>query len=561
ATMDNGAAEDLEENIHQARTSNNSAQVQTLQQQQTTLRNQARQWREQLITAFRALVQDHPNYPQMDRALFSLAFAYQEANNFNEARTVYRTLIQRFPNSPFVPNAYLSFAEYFFDQGEMENARQFYERVLQVQDESNQVYGYALYKMAWVQFNLQDFQASLQRFFDVIEYGRNHPNAPSVTPLLRNARMELVSVYGQVYGTAQRPLNPANAFNTFQRYAADENNAFEMFEKLAELYHDGGQWPNSIATYHALMERRPNSDRFCVWQAQVARAVVAGRASNPERMTEVQRLLDVYETYRSSNRPQEAKNECRNHAARVAFDVASHWHLEAVGRSAEGQQQTRGTRSPETMRLTGELYQKILDTFPDLDQVEFTEYDRRDWPTRYRIAYYRADILRDQGDNEHCGPAYDAVVDMNPQGEFTEDASYKAVLCYNDWFQNQFQVQRNPTANARRETPGRGRNQPTQEQQLAERRRGAVPREFNQMEQAMLRAPVPCSCSGAGPAAGRRGPGHPHGGADHRHRRTSTTTPTVRGGRQPAVAHSDPAAPDPRTSARSLATPTSTRST
>lgn len=495
ATMDNGAAEDLEENLHQARQPNNTAQVQTVQRQQEQLRTQARQWREQLITAFRALVQDHPNYPQMDRALFSLAFAYQEANNFNEARVVYRTLIQRFPNSPFVPNAYLSFAEYFFDQGEMENARQFYDRVLQVQDESNQVYGYALYKMAWVQFNLQDFQASLQRFFDVIEYGRNHPNAPSVTPLLRNARMELVGVYGQVYGTAQRPLNPTNAFNTFQRYAADENNAFEMFEKLAELYQDGGQWPNSIATYHALMERRPNSDRFCVWQAQVARAVVAGRASNTQRMTEVQRLLDVYDTYRSStSRPQEAKNECRNNAARVAFDVASHWHLEAIGRSAEGQQQTRGTRNPETMRLTGELYQKILDTFPDFDQVEFPEYDRRDWPNRYRIAYYRADILRDQGDNEHCGPAYDAVVDMNPQGEFTEDASYKAVLCYNDWFQSQFQVQRNPVANARHATPGRGRQQQTEAERLAERRQAVVARDFNPMEQAMLRAFTRYTC-------------------------------------------------------------------
>jgi hypothetical protein len=33
-----------------------------------------------------------------------------------------------------------------------------------------------------------------------------------------------------------------------------------------------------------------------------------------------------------------------------------------------------------------------------------------------------------------CGPAYDAVVEMNPGGEFTEDAAYKAVLCYNDLF-------------------------------------------------------------------------------------------------------------------------------
>ena len=488
AQLSNGQAEDLEDDLFAARQAHNDAQVADITRRQGAFRNTAGQYRAQLIAAFRNLVDAHPNYAQMDRALFYLAFAYQDGNDFNNARTVYRTLIQRFPQSPFVPNAYLSFAEYFFDQGEMENARQFYERVLSVQDENNQVYGYALYKMAWVLYNLQDFEGSLNKFYEVIEYGRAHPNAGSVTALLRNARMELVTVYGSVYGTAARPLNVANAFATFQRYAADEENSYAMFEKLAEQYQDAGQWPNAVASYHGMMERRANSDRFCLWQAQVARAIVASRPK-PEQLVEVNRLIDVYNTFRASARSNEVKTECRNQAARVTFDVASHWHLEAVGRSAEGAVQTRGTRSPETMRMTADLYQKILDEFPEFDQVEFSEYDRRDWPTRYRIAYYRADMLRDMGDNERCGPAYDAVVEMNPGGEFTEDAAYKAVLCYNDSFSASFAtaVQRNqgrqngPAANSRN-------NQQTEAQRRAADRVRVVPRDLNAREQGMLRA-------------------------------------------------------------------------
>lgn len=487
ATLANGAAEDLEDDIFQARQANNAAQVQTLQRQQEQHRTESRGFREQLIATFRNLVDTSPNYPQMDRALFYLAFAYQDLNNFDDALRVYRTLIQRFPQSPFVPNAYLSFAEHYFEEGDMEAARQFYERVLAVQDESNQVYGYALYKMAWVLYNLQDHEGALQKFFEVIEYARQHPDSPSVTPLLRNARMELVTVYGSVYGNAQRPLNTNNALNTFRRYAADENNAFEMFEKLAELYHDAGQWPNSIASYHALMEARSTDDKFCFWQAQVARGVVASRPK-PEQMTEVNRLVDVYNTYRGSQRSQEIKVVCRNHAARVLFDVASHWHLEAVGRSAEGQQQTRGTRSPDTMRMVAELYQKIIEEFPEFDQVEFTEYDRRDWPTRYRISYYRADILRDQGNNEACGPAYDAVVEMNPSGEFTEDAAYKAVLCYNDWFTSRFRPERGDPNARRNQVAGRQERNQTAEQRRAAERARLVPRELNPQEQGMLRA-------------------------------------------------------------------------
>ena len=491
-SMSTGAAEELEEQIFQAGPRGphpNPQQVETLQRQQATLRTEAGQYREQLIRTFQNLVDTAPNYEHMDQALFYLGFALQDANRHDDALRVYRTMIQRFPQSPYVPNAYLSFAEHFFDTGDMAAARQFYERVLAIQDENNQVYGYALYKMAWVLYNLNDYEGALQKFFEVITYGQQHPQAPSVRSLLTNARMELVTVYAQVYGSAAHPLNTTNAMNTFRRYAADEANAFDMFEKLAELYHDNGQWPNSIAMYHALMEARSSDDKICFWQAQVSRAVVASRPK-PEQMVEVQRLIDVYNTFRNSQRPADIKTMCRNHAARVTFDVASHWHLEAIGRSAEGQSQTRGTRNPETMRLVGELYQKILDEFPDFDQVEFLEYDRRDWPTRYRIAYYRADMMFDANNWEACGPAYDAVVEMNPGGEFTEDASYKSVLCYNNLFGAQLQgeaTQRGDRGARRTAQSGQQRNL-TEAQRTAMARAAMVPREFNPRETGMLRA-------------------------------------------------------------------------
>jgi tetratricopeptide (TPR) repeat protein len=489
SSMANGQAEDLEENIHQARQANNAAEVTSLQARQTQFRTQAREFRDQLIATFENLVRTAPNFAQMDRALFYLGFALQEATRNDEALRVYRTLVQRFPNSPFVPNAYLSFGEFYFEQGNMENARQFYERVLAVQDESNQVYGYALYKMAWVLYNLQDHQGALQKFYEVIDYARAHPQASSVTALLRNARMELVTVYGSVYGNPQRPLNTGTALATFRRYAADEANSNAMFERLAELYQDNGQWANAIACYHALMESRATDDRFCFWQAQVARGVIASRPK-PEQLVEVNRLVDVYNTFRqASARSQEVRNTCRNHAARVVFDVASHWHLEAIGRSAEGQVQTRGTRNPETMRMVAELYQKIVDEFPEFDQVEFPEYDRRDWPTMYRVRYYRADILRDQGNFEACGPAYDAVVESNPEGEYTEDAAYKAVLCYNDWFQQRFTTAatRNQGAQRAQRAQQTPRNQTPEQARAAERAR-LVPRDLNAMETGMVRA-------------------------------------------------------------------------
>ncbi|MGZ4807836.1 MAG: tetratricopeptide repeat protein [Thermoanaerobaculia bacterium] len=489
-SVENGMGQELEEQIFAARRANNARQVAELQRTQQQHFTQAQQFRTQLIRTFEVLVTDHPRYQRMDEVLFYLAFAYQDSHDQANARRVYLTLIQRFPQSRFIPNAYLSFAEFFFEQGAMEEARQFYQRVIDINTPENTVYGYALYKMAWVYFNLSDFDNSLQTFFRVVDYARQHQDNPSVAPLLRSARTELVGAYGAVYGVS-RPLRPAEALNTFRRYGADENDAYAMFEHLGELYQDNGQWPNSIAVYHELMSSRATSDKFCHWQAMVAKAVVASQ-NRENQMREVQRLLDVYDTYRAANsqRSAEARGACRDATARIVFDVASHWHLEAIGRSAEGQQQTRGTRDNATMARAAQLYNLLLDRFPDLDQVTFPDYDRRDWPSRYRIAYYAADILRDQNNFEECGPAYDRVVEMNPTGEFTEDAAYKAVLCYNDLFSrdlehaSQARPARRNTGSAEGATPAHQ----TAAQVAAAAVARLTPRDFNTQETGMLRA-------------------------------------------------------------------------
>jgi tetratricopeptide (TPR) repeat protein len=510
----NGRGQDLNEEIFRATQARNQQQVQALQRQQQQFFTEARQQREQLTRVFETLVADHANYNRMDAVLFYLAFAYQEGRNMDRARQIYLLLIQRFPQSQYVPNAYLSFAEFFFEQGDMDSAGQFYTQVIAVNTPENNVRGYAMYKMAWVEFNRQRFEQSLQQFFNVIDFGRSQPDNRSVQPLLVSARNELVSAYGAVYGSA-RPLNTGQALNTFRRYAADENGAFAMLEKLGELYQDNGQWPNSIAVFHELQSQRADNDRFCHWQGQVAKAYVAMNQRD-NMMRELTRLVDVYDQYRAgtSRRSQEAKNSCRDATARVTYDVASHWHLEAIGRSAEGQVQTRGTRDPQTMARAAQLYNLILEKFTDLDQVTFPDYDRRDWPTRYRIAYYAADILRDQGNFADCGPAYDRVVEMNPTGEYTEDAAYKAVLCYNDQFTRELATQsRQRPARATART-GAGARQPAPEENATR----FAPRDFNRQETGMFGAftRYVCYASAAMRAQGANRPPVPEGEDDPR---------------------------------------------
>lgn len=55
----------------------------------------------------------------------------------------------------------------------------------------------------------------------------------------------------------------------------------------------------------------------------------------------------------------------------------------------------------------GTLYQLSIEKFPDMENMQFPDIDRRDWPTLYRIAYYYAELLWNQDKWRECGPAFD----------------------------------------------------------------------------------------------------------------------------------------------------------
>jgi tetratricopeptide (TPR) repeat protein len=474
----NTRARALDEQIFQAQEARNAEQVRELQRQQQEAEQQLTGSRESAIRTYARLVQDYPNYGRMDEVLFSLAFGLEEMRQFDRARQVYMRLIKGHPDSRFVPYAWLSFAEYYFGEGDMGAARQFYSKVLEYPPEQNPVYGFALYKQAWVLYNLEDFRGALAQFVQVLEFTQAHPDARDAENMARQTRRELVMPYARV----GRP-NQALAF--FQRYATNEDQSFEMLESLAELYFDTGQWPETIQIYHTLMAERPQSDRLCYWQSRVTNAIVSSRPK-AEQVTEIQRLVDMETAFRTSGaHPQQAITECRQASAQVLFELAVAWHREAIGT-----EQQPGTNDRRTMQQATDLYELAIEHFPDMEQLEFPEISRDDWPTLYRVSYFYAELLWRMEDWNRCGPAFDHVVELNPQGEYTSDAAYAAVLCYNNLYQQQYAAterERRPAEAQAQGRRGRRGRQAEQAPEQTEEQRLAI-REFSQTEQGMLNA-------------------------------------------------------------------------
>ena len=381
--------------------------------------------REDSIRTYATLVRDHPNFKRMDEVLFSLAFALQELDQFDKARSVYRRLIKDFPKSRFVPNAYLSFAEFYFNESDMDAAAKFYRKVIEFPPKRNSVYGYALYKIAWVEYNRERYRQSLQGFVDILEFARTNKYANDAKNLARQARKELVLPYSR-YGS------PGKALDFFRRYAKNDAEAHEMLENLGELYYDTGQWPEAITVYHKLMAGAPRSNSLCDWQTKVTNAVISSRPKQ-EQIIELKRLVDVYRTYKKGGKPPAQVEQCKVETATTMLWLGTSWHREAVGTDS-----APGTKNKKTMSQAAVLYRTLLKEFPDMEQMEFTNIDKRDWPTKYKLSYFYAELLWKMEEWGQCGPAFDDVVEQNSQGEYTSDAAYAAVLCYNNLYQQQY---------------------------------------------------------------------------------------------------------------------------
>ncbi|HEY6877408.1 MAG TPA: tetratricopeptide repeat protein [Polyangiales bacterium] len=421
----NAKVRSFDEPIFQAQQAKDKNKVKQLQAQQAEAQKKLEEYRKESVKAYAQLVQDHPNFKRMDEVLFALAFSLDEMKQSDKARDVYYRLIKNFPESKFIPNAYLSFAEHYFQQGDMVAANKFYAKVTEIPPQRNTVYGFALYKQAWCLYNIEDYKGALGKFVEVIEFGKGHPDARDVQNLMKQSRRELVLPYSRA-GT------PGKALEFFGRFAADEAQKYEMLESLAELYYDTGDWDATVQTYHRLMSEKPDSDKLCYWQSRVANAMLAS-GSKQKGVTEVQRLVDVYETFKDSSRKDEAKKECKQASAQTLVDLATAWHREAIGTDTQP-----GTNDRKTMELSAQLYRLLLEKFPDMASMEFPSIDKRDWPTEYRVAYFYAELLWKMEKWAECAPAFDKVVDLDPAGDFTADAALAAVLCYNNLYQQNF---------------------------------------------------------------------------------------------------------------------------
>ncbi len=359
------------------------------------------------LRLYERVLKQYPSYARNDEVLFNLGNNEYETGQGRKAARHLRALIKRFPQSRLVDDAYLLLGEYHFNGNRVVDARRAYARA--ARSDEDRIKYYATYKLAWCDYNQQDYPAGIVRLKRVIDHAETAPDKNAVR-LGTEALNDLARFFSYVDEVE-------SAFAYFRGKAGDPR-ALKYTTALAALYGEQGKWQQEIQTYRLLLSSYPLSDRAPSLQASVVEAYAKlGRRRNVRQ--EVERLVDRYRE-------------------------GSEWHQHFVGQGAKGQaaldlayditetklrnlvtdyhRDAQKRKDARTYRLARDIYAKYLEAFAASEAA-------------YEMRYYYAEVLWALLQWRDAAEQYRLVAIAQPGGDdrlgtYAREAAYNQILAY-----------------------------------------------------------------------------------------------------------------------------------
>jgi TolA-binding protein len=376
--------------------------------------------KDQAVALYKAIVAKYPKYPRLDEVLYFLGENLSKRNrNDPDALKAYRALIQGFPNSRFVPDAWMAFGEFYFEKanekdriGNLKRALEAYKKAASYQESS--VYGYALYKQAWVYYNLTEWNEALELFKAVIFFGELPTStvpADKKLALVKEARKDFVRTYSHV-GSAE------GAPEEFKRVGGD--GWFEMLKTLGTIFYEEGKDRDAILVHHRLIQEKPLSPEAPFFQSRIV--TCAGRLGKKEGAVQqahvFAKMLREIEAsaVAKDEKGRKALADARREAEQTLRILAVNYHNE-----------WKKTHDDPVAGYAAAVYRDYLDLFPN----ETASYEMR---------FFYGELLYAEANFEGAAAEYERVAAKDVEslsakppgkaGKFFKDALENAVFAW-----------------------------------------------------------------------------------------------------------------------------------
>ena len=356
------------------------------------------------LKLYEKVLTEYPTYERNDEVLFYHGYNEYEAGNKKVAVSHYWTLIKQFPQSRLVADAYLQLGEHFFGDNNVIKARKAYERALSSNEA--RIYDYALYKLSWCDYNVQEYAAGIVKLKKVIEKSEQLQDKRAVQ-LKSEALGDLARFFSYVDEVE-------TAFAYFKKKGG-EDIAIRYTTRLGGLVHEQGKWNLEIKSYRLLIEKYPMHDKSPYLQASIVEAY-SQMSDRDSVRKEVERLVDLYRPGTPWYRAQQGQGEKGKAALEYAYDLTETKLRDLV---TEFHRDAQKRKDVPTYELARDIYAKYLDAFSDTDSA-------------YQMRFFYAEVLWALEEWRNAAGQYLKVAtsktDGKAQGKYARIAAYSQIL-------------------------------------------------------------------------------------------------------------------------------------
>ena len=374
-------------------------------------------YRSETMRLYDAVLREYPAYDRKDEVLFNLAYNLYETGQREQAVQRYEELLRDYATSRFAPDTYIQLGNHAFEvANSIERARGYYERAWQ--STNPKIRSYALYKLAWCDFNAGDKERALARLKQTIEFSEKQGKDRAFTDLKTEALADTVRVYVEL-DRLDDALAYLPAHTTKKRLVS-------LLAKLADGLLAAGRHESAIRGYRWLLTDAPLAEAAPEYQQAIIKSYEGLRARDHVRV-EVRKLAELY-------RPGSdwwAANAAKAEVLQAGFNLAeealrtsvTEYHLEA-----------QKTKQVDTYRLARDIYRVYLDAFASSPDERYVS------DHAFNLKFYYAEILWALEEWEAAARQYDEVtsfkVPERPEAKevanerYRQTASYDAILAY-----------------------------------------------------------------------------------------------------------------------------------
>ncbi len=327
-------------------------------------------YRSETMRLYETILREYPTYERKDEVLYSLAYNQYEIGKRDLAVKRYEELLKSYPGSKFVSDTYVQLGNHYFEVANiLEKAKTYYEKAFASQN--LKIKSYALYKLAWVDFNEGNHEKALKKLQDVVELAEKQNKEKSFTDLKNEALQDSIRMFVQ--------LNRADDAMAYFKAHAGKKKQLSLTQKLAYALQEAGHHENAIKSFRYLLNDSAVSEAAPDWQQSIIKSYEGLRQRDNVKV-EVKKLAELY-------RPGSVwwkANESKKEVLRNGFNVAEEAMRQAV---TEYHQEAQKTKEVKTYRLARDIYKEYVEAFASAEDENFVA------DQAFNLKFYYAEIL------------------------------------------------------------------------------------------------------------------------------------------------------------------------